>query len=97
MEATMLDPKRISVGQLRQNPTQMIRDVRAGTVYVLTDRGQPVANITPHREYRGVSSEVLAAHLRELKQEFGHDPDWIREIEESRASFESRDPWEGRA
>ncbi|MDR0378380.1 MAG: type II toxin-antitoxin system prevent-host-death family antitoxin [Candidatus Accumulibacter sp.] len=92
----MLDPKMISIGQLRQNPTQMIRDVRAGEVYVLTDRGQPVADITPHREYHGVSSETLAVRLRELAREFGPDPDWIRDIEAARDCFEFRNPWESK-
>jgi antitoxin (DNA-binding transcriptional repressor) of toxin-antitoxin stability system len=75
----------------------MIRDVRAGKVYVLTDRGQPVADIAPHREFHGVPSESLAVLLRELAHEFGSEPDWVRDIEESRASFELRDPWEGKA
>jgi prevent-host-death family protein len=91
----MHSSKTISVGQLRQNPAQMIREVRAGRVYVLTDHGQPVADITPHREFHGVPSETLAVHLRELAREFGPDPDWIRDIETARANVELRDPWEG--
>jgi antitoxin (DNA-binding transcriptional repressor) of toxin-antitoxin stability system len=93
----MLTPKTISIGQLRENPAQMIRDVRAGDIYVLTDRGQPVADIAPHREFCGVPSEALAALLRGLALEFGPDPDWIQDIEDARANFELRDPWEDKA
>ena len=87
-------PRTISVGQLRQNPTQMIRDVRAGEVYVLTDRGVPVADIAPHRALRGVPSETAAAALRELAREFGPDPAWVAHVEAFRDDFELRDPWE---
>ncbi len=81
-------PKTISVGQLRQNPTQMIRDVRAGETYVLTDRGIPVADIAPHREFRWVRGEDVAAVLRELVP----DPGLAQIIEDFRDSFELRDP-----
>jgi antitoxin (DNA-binding transcriptional repressor) of toxin-antitoxin stability system len=96
-ETVMPTPKTISIGRLRQNPTQMIREVRAGNLYVLTDRGQPIADIAPHREFRGVPSDTLAAQLRELAQEFGPDPDWVLDIEASRAGFELSDPWEHKA
>lgn len=88
--------KTISIGQLRQNPTQMIRDVRAGEVYVLTDRGVPVADIAPHREQRWVSGVDAMAALNELAQEFGPDPEWQRTIEEWRDTSPLRDPWEAR-
>jgi prevent-host-death family protein len=41
--------RRISIGQLRQNPTAMLRAVRSGAVYTVTDRGEPIADIAPHR------------------------------------------------
>lgn len=88
--------KTISIGQLRQNPTQMIRDVRAGEVYVLTDRGVPVADIAPHQEHRGVPTEKLATVLKELAEEFGPDPEWQKTIEEWRDTSPLRDPWEDR-
>ncbi len=76
--------KTISVEQLRQNPTQMIREVRAGATYVLTDRGVPVADIAPHRERRGVPSEKAAEELRRISAQLGPDPDWLKLIEEGR-------------
>ncbi|MFA7505699.1 MAG: type II toxin-antitoxin system prevent-host-death family antitoxin [Burkholderiaceae bacterium] len=86
--------KTISVGQLRQNPTQMIREVRAGARYVLTDRGVPVADIAPHRERRGVPSEQAAEELRRISEQFGPDPDWLKLIEEGRDADLLEDPYQ---
>ena len=55
---------RISIGQLRQNPTAMIRGVKAGETYTLTDRGQPVAEIRPHPDDRWVPAEQVDELLR---------------------------------
>jgi antitoxin (DNA-binding transcriptional repressor) of toxin-antitoxin stability system len=84
-------PKTISVGQFRQKPAQVIRDVRAGAIYVLTDQGLPVADIAPHRDFHGVPSEEVARLLAEL---VGPDPAFAHDVEAFRESFELRDPWE---
>lgn len=39
----------ISIGELRQNPTQMLREVKAGATYVITDCGEPIADVVAHR------------------------------------------------
>ncbi len=39
--------KTISVGELRQNPTQMLDDVAAGEVYVVTRHNREVAHVIP--------------------------------------------------
>lgn len=39
--------KTISVGELRQNPTQMLDDVAAGETYVVTRHSREVARIVP--------------------------------------------------
>lgn len=86
----MAEAKTISIGQLRQNPTAMIREVRAGATYTLTDHGEPVADIVPHRGRRWLSgreaSEILSA--------IGPDPEWADEIDKHRHEFEIEDPWE---
>ncbi len=82
--------KTISVGQLRQNPTAMIRAVQDGAVYTLTDRGRPVADITPHRRTSWVSGAEFAALLRDL----GPDVEWTAELAADRAEVLARDPWE---
>ncbi|MFT4212653.1 MAG: type II toxin-antitoxin system prevent-host-death family antitoxin [Microbacterium sp.] len=38
------------MGELRQNPTWMLREVKAGAVYVITDHGEPIAEVAPRRE-----------------------------------------------
>ncbi len=79
----------ISIGQLRQNPTQMIRDVKQGVVYTLTDRGQPVAEIAPYRPARWRTGREVSAVFARL----GPDPLWAREAAALRADDEPRDPW----
>ncbi|GAB96226.1 prevent-host-death family protein [Kineosphaera limosa] len=39
--------KTISVGELRQNPTQMLDDVAAGETYVVTRHNREVARVVP--------------------------------------------------
>ncbi|HLS34249.1 MAG TPA: type II toxin-antitoxin system prevent-host-death family antitoxin [Brevibacterium sp.] len=79
----------ISVGQLRQNPTRMLRDVRAGATYTITDHGESVAAVVPRSEPRWVPSEEVGALLRTL----GTDEDWAREIDADRAAEDASDPW----
>lgn len=84
-----MDERTISVGQLRQNPTAMIRAVRAGEQWILTDRGVPVADIVPHRPPQWVPAEEVAELLRHL----GPDPELLRQIEAQRAAEVAKDPW----
>ena len=79
----------ISIGQLRQNPTGMIRDVKHGATYTLTDRGQPVADIAPHRPARWRTGGEVGTLLAEL----GPDPLWIAEAGRLSADDRVRDPW----
>lgn len=60
----------ISIAQLRQNPTAMIRAVKAGLTYTLTDCGQPIASISPLR--RPVWRSATA--VNELLRGLGPDP-----------------------
>lgn len=86
----MTNTNRISIGELRQNPTRMLRDVKAGAVYTITDHGEPVAEVSPRRRPRWVSTEDVDALLREL----GGDEEWAREIAEDRAAVDVTDPWD---
>lgn len=79
----------ISIGRLRQNPTEMIRNVKEGATYTLTDRGQPVADIAPHRPARWRTGREVGAVLAQL----GADPFWIEQGRQLRANDELRDPW----
>lgn len=80
----------ISVGELRQNPTPMLRKVKAGATYVITDHGEPVAEIAPRRRQQWVPAAEVDALLRELRP----DESWAREIDDDRAAESVRDPWE---
>lgn len=82
--------KSISIGELRQNPTRMLREVKAGATYTITDHGEPVAEITARRQPRWVPSEEVDFLLREL----GADDAWTREIAADRAAVDITDPWE---
>jgi prevent-host-death family protein len=80
----------ISVGELRQNPTSMLRAVKAGATYVVTDHGEPVAEVAPRRERRWVPTAEVDAVLSEL----GADEAWAREIADARRAERADDPWE---
>ena len=82
--------KTISVGELRQNPTRMLREVKAGATYTITDHGEPIAEIWARRQPRWVPSDEIDSLLREL----GADEAWAREIATERAAFDVVDPWE---
>jgi len=81
--------KTISIGELRQNPTRMLREVRAGATYAITDHGEPVAEIAATRGVRWVHGTEIDAVLREL----GADDAWARELAETRAAEDVLDPW----
>ncbi|MDR0847841.1 MAG: type II toxin-antitoxin system prevent-host-death family antitoxin [Propionibacteriaceae bacterium] len=81
----------ITVGALRQNPTSMIHDVRAGQSYVLTDRGVPTARIIPFRRSRWIP----ASQVRSLLQTDSF-PQWAADIADVRQAESDRDPWESR-
>jgi len=79
----------ISVGQLRQNPTRMLRDVRAGATYTVTDHGEPIAAVVPRNAPRWVPSEEVGSLLRRL----GADDLWAQEITAGRSAEDAADPW----
>ena len=82
--------KFISVGQLRQNPTQMLRDVRSGSTYTVTDRGEPIATIDGVQAGRWVPAQQIDTLLREL----GENQAWAADIAEERAAIVLSDPWQ---
>lgn len=82
----------ISIGQLRQNPTAMIRDVVDGATYTLTDRGRPVAVIAPHQPDRWRRGAAVTALLDRL----GADAGWGDDLRRLRDDATLRDPWGAR-
>ncbi|WP_297004347.1 type II toxin-antitoxin system Phd/YefM family antitoxin [uncultured Corynebacterium sp.] len=84
----------ISVGQLRKNPTQMLRDVRKGATYTITDHGEPVAEVTPRQQQaRWVTSEEFNEFLQGLDNRADLET-WAAEIDDMRDAEHPRDPWE---
>lgn len=81
----------ISVGQLRQNPTRMLREVRAGATYTVTDHGEPIAAVVPRSGHRWVPSSEIGTLLRSL----GANEAWAEEIAAGRVAEHALDPWEG--
>ena len=79
----------ISIGELRQNPTRMLREVKAGAIYTITDHGEPVAEVTAVRGPKWVCSDEVDKVLREL----GTDDAWAREHAADRAAESTTDPW----
>jgi antitoxin (DNA-binding transcriptional repressor) of toxin-antitoxin stability system len=68
----------------------MLREVRAGAVWTITDHGEPIAEVRPLRTGPWVPSEDVAELLREL----GSDEAWAAELAEDRRHVELRDPWD---
>lgn len=79
----------ISVGDLRRNPTSMLRAVRRGATYTVTDHGEPIASITPVQPSTWVAIEEVNA----LFEELGPDDQWARDLHEAHDD-RPRDPWE---
>ncbi|QNE34945.1 type II toxin-antitoxin system Phd/YefM family antitoxin [Leifsonia shinshuensis] len=84
-----LDDHNITVGQLRQNPTQMLADVQGGERYVVTSHGRPIADVVPHVGSGWVPIDQVAQLLGK-----SGDEDWARELDEQRAEQDLRDPWQ---
>lgn len=82
--------KTISIGELRQNPTRMLREVKGGATYTITDRGEPIAEVASVHGPRWRASEDVDAMLREL----GADDQWAGEISAGRSAEKPTDPWE---
>lgn len=68
----------------------MLRDVRSGAVYTITDHGEPVAEVAP----AGSRRWVPAGEVADLLSELGRDEAWAHEIAENRAAEPAEDPWE---
>jgi prevent-host-death family protein len=79
----------ISVGHLRQNPTEMLRHVKEGTEYLLTDHGAPIARIVPLTQGPWVSEQKMRGAFRTPV-----DPAWRRELGEQRAETDMPDPFD---
>ena len=78
----------ITVGKLRQNPTNELREVREGAEYVVTDRGVPIARLVPVAQELWISPQRAATIF-----EVDVDRAWGVELSEDRLEVEMDDPW----
>lgn len=78
----------ISVGELRQNPTEALDAVSDGdTVTVLRNR-RPIADLVPHTRQPGISGPEFTTRMRLLTADDG----WLDDLAQARAA-EDRDHW----
>jgi len=68
----------------------MLRDVRTGSVWTITDHGEPIAEVRPLHPGPWLASEDVAALLREL----GSDEHWAAQLSEDRQQVEFHDHWD---
>jgi antitoxin (DNA-binding transcriptional repressor) of toxin-antitoxin stability system len=67
----------------------MLRNVKEGTEYVLTDHGSPVARIVPLTRGPWVGDQQMRRAFRTPL-----DPSWRRELDKHRADTDMPDPFE---
>lgn len=79
----------ITVGKLRQNPTEELREVREGAEYLVTDRGVPIARLVPVRPDLWVSPEQAATLF-----DVDVDAAWSHQVLSDRPVVAMDDPWE---
>lgn len=58
---------RASLTELNSNSNALARAAQAGETVVITDRGNPIADIVPHREQAWVTKAQLEDALRVLR------------------------------
>ncbi|MDR1188784.1 MAG: type II toxin-antitoxin system prevent-host-death family antitoxin [Bifidobacteriaceae bacterium] len=86
--------KTISVGELRQNPSEALAEVERGATYVVTRHRRPIARLVPAQE-RWASGEELMKFAERYKREHAGEPDpFPRALLDELRSVEAEDPWE---
>jgi prevent-host-death family protein len=83
--------KTISVGELRQNPSDALAEVERGETYVVTRYRREIARLVPPSDYR---KPVTAADAERLFRETPVDAEWAKELARLRAEDVWEDPWE---
>lgn len=71
----------ISVGKLRQNPTEAFDEVEAGREVIVTRNNREIAKLVPTQPRRAVTAEDAAAVYREAPLS---DSSWSREVDAAR-------------
>ena len=56
--------KRVGVRELRQNASKLLAEVASGETFEITERGRPVARLTPLPKLEGVEAMIAAGRIR---------------------------------
>lgn len=82
--------KTISVGQLRQNPSEALANVERGETYLVTRHRREICRLVPPPTTREVSPSEFLEALRFTPV----DPGWAEELSATRSDFDGNpDPW----
>jgi prevent-host-death family protein len=69
VSTTTIMEKSISAAAANRKFSQLLRDVREGQSYVVTNRGKPVSRIVPLHENRGVRATSRSRLLNRLRSQ----------------------------
>lgn len=72
--------------ELRNNTAGLLRRVEEGETVVITRRGKPVADLTPHR--RDAPRWLTPSDVLEIRKITSEDPTWAAELAAMRAADE---------
>ena len=62
--------KRVGVRELRQNASKLLAEVAAGETFEITERGRPVARLTPLPKLEGIDAMIAAGRIRPARGSF---------------------------
>ncbi|MBK7822297.1 MAG: type II toxin-antitoxin system Phd/YefM family antitoxin [Tessaracoccus sp.] len=82
--------KTISVGQLRQNPSDALAEVERGETYLVTRHRREIGRLVPPPHNHEVSPEAFLRAILATPI----DPAWADELSATRSDFDGdSDPW----
>lgn len=82
--------KTITVGQLRQNPTEALAEVERGEVYAVTRHNREIAHLVPVRRAGTATPEEAMAIYRRSPLT---DDDWAAQLAADRAAEAPEREW----
>ena len=87
--------KTISVGDLRQNPTEALAMVERGDTYLVTRHRRPVAQLVPVEGRWPTGEELMEFATHHKTEHRCEDDPFPRALLDELRATEAADPWEG--
>jgi prevent-host-death family protein len=85
----------IRQSDLRDNTAEIMRRVASGEAFTITVRGQPVADLVPHRREQAKRRFIPVAEIDALLAATPVDSaQWLRDVADADAMFADDDPLE---